>query len=174
MLAAVLVFNNFFIHLFFFLSVSKIFKQAGNERWGKGRQPQRGDTRMALSCKMWMFVITCVAVTRGTNDTLIINNLSCAHWTPWHKQALLFTLTIGESTVRFIVLPVNLGIGRLFWKHWRDADTFSWSVLTRRQVEGRQGHTEMQGTYFLKGGFEGCLNLWALYRPTSVLFVLKY
>lgn len=65
-----------------------------------------------LSCKIW-FVITGVAVTWGTNDTLIINNLSYAYWITWHKQVPLFTLTIGESTVHLITSPVN-------WGNWLD------------------------------------------------------
>ncbi len=75
-------------------------------------QPHCGDTCVMLSCKL-RFVITSVAVTRGTNDTLIINNLSYADWITWHKQVLLFTLTIWESTVRLITLPVN-------WGDWAD------------------------------------------------------
>lgn len=63
---------------------------------------------MTLSCKM-RFVITSVAVLWGTNDTLIINNWSYADWITWQKQVPLFIVTIWESTVHLITLPVNLG-----------------------------------------------------------------
>ena len=66
-------------------------------------EPRCWHTRAARSCKM-RFVITRVAVTRGTNDTLIINNWSRADWITWHKQVPLFTLTMCESTVHLITL----------------------------------------------------------------------